>query len=340
MENKQLKRDISFDYIRIILTLMIVTFHFCEANGFYSSKLFTMANGTWGWVATTAFILLSGYLLRMRHGNKVELLTFYKKRFLTLFPSFYIAFLISFIIHAICLRSPFFGGHPVKIIFSILAIDSYVGLYGISTYSVVGEWFTGLIIMLYLLYPLLDFLMEKARWIITVFLFALYIINAIYKIDPTTVDASIITGLFIFWCGMLISEYSDIIRAKRFVSFILLLPFLILIFYKINLPVLFTTNIMGLLLFLTLIILLKGISIAGKMAGFLSSISYEVYLIHHFIMYKLATIISIKDYSLIYILLFYILTLIIITGFAYFVHVLSVRAIEIINKCFLGGKHE
>ena len=97
---------------------------------------------------------------------------------------------------------------------------------------------------------------------------------------------------------------------------------------------------MGLLLFLTLIILLKGISIAGKMAGFLSSISYEVYLIHHFIMYKLATIISIKDYSLIYILLFYILTLIIITGFAYFVHVLSVRAIEIINKCFLGGKHE
>lgn len=302
-----MKRDRALDYIRIILTLMIVVFHFCEANGFYSSKFFVMSNGTWGWVATSSFILLSGYLLRKLYGNltKHNVGSFYKKRMLSLFPSFYIAFIICFIIHSIYLGSPLYGGHPFKIIFSILGIDSYVGLYGISTYAVVGEWFTGLIIMLYLLFPLLNYLMNKAKIvviIVSILLFGLYIANAFLQLDPTISDASVITGVFIFWCGMLIYDNSEIITKFKPLAIIFIACYITLAVMPIPGPRMLISNAMGLLLFISLLIVFS-IKIPGNrkaeekstsksIVSYLSIISYEVYLVHHFVLYKAAAFVD------------------------------------------------
>lgn len=287
------EREIGLDLIRIILIWMIFNFHFCEANVLYSSRFFTMANGTWGWVATSSFIVLSGFLLARRYEKLESSWKFYKKRFLTIYPSFYIAFLVGFIIHGISLGSPFYGGHPAKILLTILGFDSYAGLYGVSTYAVVGEWFTGMIVILYLLYPALNLLMNRCRITASIVFFLLYVLNVIIGLDPTTADASVITGIFIFWCGMLIGQYSEWIKKCKILGLVSWIVFLFFSFIKIGLVTIFACNFMGILLFLGLLILcqgLKGDNKVGKLLAFLSGISYEVYLIHHFIMYKFAAV--------------------------------------------------
>lgn len=286
-----MKRNTGVDYTRVILTLIIVLFHFANSFGLLTEKLFYLPNGTYGWGSVGAFTVMSGYLLRGRYKGRIDLKQFYSKRLLTLFPSFYVAFLLGYIVHSIQVGSMFYGGHPAKIIFTFLGIDSYVGLYGVTTYAIVGEWYTGIIIIVYLLFPFLNMMMEKLKIFGEIGLIILFGINTALRPDQSMPETSVITAVLLFYTGMIIAEYKDVLLKYSLAGLITLAMWLILIVVPMNfMPRIVNLNLASVFLFMTLMLLFGKtgkIQLCNRIILFLSTIAYEIYLIHHFVMYQM-----------------------------------------------------
>lgn len=281
------KREQSLDYIRIIATALILLFHFFAVFQVNSSWSQVFANGTWGYLGTSIFFIMSGYLLRSRHGEIPSVGTFYKKRWLSLFPPFYIAFIVAYLIYAIANKSIFFYGSPFSLIFSLLGIDCYVFTrFGITSYAIVGEWFTGVIIFLYLVFPLMNYLFKRTRIVFSLIILAVYVYMNSFQtaIFP---DTSLTDALFLFWMGMFVSECSGLLRKKKLYGVLPGVVCLLLLFLKINVNYVYCTHLLAICLVTALIILIpseapkNGLS---KAVASLSGVSYCVYLVHHFIL--------------------------------------------------------
>lgn len=303
-----MKRNTSLDFIRAFATFLIVTFHFAYFGNQTDSILFGYANGGWGSVGTTLFFLLSGYVLYAKYPIISNVKTFYKKRFLSIYPMFYLAFLFAYILHAFRGYGLTYGGSPLRLVFTLFGVDSYLGFYSIKSYHLVAEWFTTIIILLYMLYPVLVRLFAKKRTLTTVVILLLYLFNLQFDFFIVPDDANIITGLFCFWLGMLFGKIfthteafesgvkpSFLLRFRKWIPiFSLLLAFLIM-FVKLPWQPLLWKNLLGISLFLFLheiahlLLRIPGVSFFSEK---LSKYSYAVYLIHHFIINDFYTLIK------------------------------------------------
>lgn len=284
-----MKRDIGLDFIRILAIYMIVNFHFSCLIGNTEWFICVFRNGEWGCVGTTMFFILSGYVLHMKYKKTGNLLTFYKKRFLSIYPMFYVVFLISWVYMASIIGKVFYGGNPLRLLYTVLGIDGYLNFFGIPNYyQGVGEWFTAVIVVIYLLYPVLNFVFAKARILGTVVLAGLYLWNIFMDpFAPLPVDANLITGIFLFWLGMLFEQYHEII--KKHVSLLFAyIPFGLLIMYVgLPGPGLLWKNFLGIVVFLVLLVLLAKVRfgrMTQRLITYFSGISFAVYLTHHFIL--------------------------------------------------------
>lgn len=109
--NNHINRIYSFDFIRAVCALGIVVFHYsCQIGDKLYRPLFSFANGGWGEVFVGAFFLLSGAMLYYNHSEIKNLKAFYFKRFKSIFPMFYIAFLGFFIWSVISTKNFFMAG--------------------------------------------------------------------------------------------------------------------------------------------------------------------------------------------------------------------------------------
>ena len=98
-----MKRDIGLDYVRCVLALMILLYHFntlFDAHGIsgYHQFIYTFANGYWGAVVVRAFWILSAVCLMKSTERDYNLLQFYKKRVLRLFPVYYVSWVFIFVV--------------------------------------------------------------------------------------------------------------------------------------------------------------------------------------------------------------------------------------------------
>lgn len=285
----QMKRDSSLDIIRILAIWMIVNYHFSHIIGSDSWFTCSYANGGWGCVGTTVFFILSGYVLRMKYKKTGNLLTFYKKRWLSIYPMFYVAFLCSWIYIAIDTGTILYNGAASKLKYTLLGIDGYVVYWKISTYyRGVGEWFTAIIVAIYILYPLINLIFAKAKVFGTILLAVLYLGNVFLDpFAPVPVDANLLTGLFMFWIGMLIEEYSEQIR-KQLKLLVAFVPIgLLVILLKLPGPSLIWKNLLGIMVFMVFYLVFSRVKISGiaqHFVTYLSSIAFAVYLTHHFIL--------------------------------------------------------
>ena len=111
------------------------------------------------------------------YGNgEKEVLDFFKKRWLSIFPMFYIAWTVMYIINSLRVGSWFWGGPRRNFLLSAIGMDGYFLHLGMNYYNL-GEWFLGGIILLYLLYPLLLFLWNKAKIPSTVLITFIFLFN-------------------------------------------------------------------------------------------------------------------------------------------------------------------
>lgn len=111
-------------------------------------------------------------MLTYRSGNLKQ---YYKKRFLGIYPMFWIAYTVTFALDFFRWR-----GLPLEDIrllgYSALGIDGYLSLLGLvyTPFYKVGEWFLGALLALYVLFPMLHWLVERKPLIAGVGVFAGY----------------------------------------------------------------------------------------------------------------------------------------------------------------------
>lgn len=175
------KRIFSFDFIRVFAMVMIVVFHYNAFNiGQETQSGFILflryANGTMGHIGVSLFFILSGASLMFAYGDKLELKDYFKKRFLSIYPLYWIVYAAFFTHFYIINRLPLIHSRKTLIL-SALGLDGYLN-YLIPNYYLVGEWFVGCIICIYLIFPLLRRLVLQwpaATAIITALLYIPYL---------------------------------------------------------------------------------------------------------------------------------------------------------------------
>lgn len=156
------KRYFAYDLMRAAAMLLIVFYHMnCEwsARLMESSLVVTKigAQGYLGWQGVSLFILVSGAAQCISYERCSDLKTYYKKRWWSIFPSFYMAYFVCY------LMGGFGGGvklFDLSFLWTITGLDGYASLFGIQSHYLVGEWFIGMILVLYIVFPVLYALVQ------------------------------------------------------------------------------------------------------------------------------------------------------------------------------------
>ena len=150
------------DFVRAVAAISIIMTHF-NARYLYlnppvpeKAVLTTMVSniyiGNWG---VSLFFIISGAALMYVYEEKCDLKIYFKKRFLSIYPMYWIAYICGFLYLFYTNKAvPGAGGPKINFIFSILGFDGLLAE-NIPTFYVLGEWFLGAIICMYILFPLL-----------------------------------------------------------------------------------------------------------------------------------------------------------------------------------------
>lgn len=160
MEKK--KRVVYLDLIRVFSMFIIVTYHFFAQfpeNNISFVKIFS--NSKWGIIRVALFFMISGASLYSNYGEKIELKNYFHKGFLVNFPMFWIAYsVINLIMFYQTKTVPFGDLSNYKYLVSIAGMDGYLGFY-INTFYLIGEWFLGCKILIYVLFPVYRIAINK-----------------------------------------------------------------------------------------------------------------------------------------------------------------------------------
>lgn len=327
------EKKIYLDILRILAILMVFNLHFTVALGQQYGVFFGFANGNWGNVGTSLFFLISGNCLARNYGEKLEIGKFYKKRWLAIFPMFYVSYLLVLFGYMVILRNNVFAGvEPWKIIFTVFGIDKYLEFLDIKTIALVGEWYTAIIIGIYLLFPILQFLYRKCKIPTTLVLLALYILNIIFDSGQIPADASLITGIFMFWIGMFIYRFEkQLEKMPWFVWGILMAVSCVLLFVPLPGHDLIYKSLLAVFIFLVLMRAGGCLKKDNAVLRFLCKIEYAVYLCHHTVILVLLSF-YIKVIGQVEKISYYILSMVATIVFALIVTYLTKWIIKGISK--------
>ncbi len=281
-----MKRERIFylDFIRALSAVLIVIFHFNEALRIYSvsSKQIIpskYANGDIGIIGVSLFFIVSGAALMHNYKKNFSLKIFLKKRFMGLYPMFWITWCISFI----CLFYINKGVRmhsPLSIILTIFGFDGYM-LYKIPNFYLIGEWFLGCIILLYLCFPILRYLMIKKPKILLILTFIIYLI-AVQKYNcKMPISRNFTMRIPDFLLGMYFVKY--IKKVKAYQLFLCVITTFIMLFVKININQMYKTTLIGIVIFFILVYISSFMKLETirNQCKIISKYSYAIFLVHH-----------------------------------------------------------
>ena len=207
MKNKHLYE---IDFIRFICALGIIFYHFSYYTNSSFKPMYKYTNGDFGALIVTVFFIVSGFVLYLNNKEVTNIKTFYYKRFKSIFPMFYLVWLIFYIKNVITVRYPFYAGNPLKFLLTVIGQDGYFSQRIIDYYTV-GEWFLGALIFVYLLYPLLSNSLNKKP------ILTLIILTFLYEII-TRLNLPVISPGFPSITESCLKVYIGMMFAKKFGS--------------------------------------------------------------------------------------------------------------------------
>lgn len=275
------------NFARAGLTLLVVLYHSSGylLNGSGSNLFSHIASSALGMVAVAAFFTLSGLAIKYNNSD-LDIRSFYKKRFLSIFPSFWFVWGIAYLIKVIKCQSFFYNGRKLSILLSFCGLDGYLG----GAYCQAGEWFLGAVILLYMLYPLLLWLFKYAKTVSCWVLAIVYYFVISRDCFGVSGFRNILTCLLSFWIGMLLADIIEKISDNW-----LLCVVLISTMWHIataNSPFTAYTGcvVWGASLLVVLCIAGRAIQMSAIHGAFsfLSGISFQIFLVHHIILGKMA----------------------------------------------------
>ncbi len=280
------------DLIRSFSFLLIFFYHFqfeWTAAGISGSALTQIApaNGTLGNVGVSLFFMISGAALMYTYEESLSLKRYLVKRARSLFPMFWIAWLLLFLRFDCMTGSPFGQLSPRYLVWTVLGMDGYLnGI--VPTFYRIGEWFLGCILLLYLLFPLLRRAMLRFPKLLPAAVLLLYALGTYFYRGPIDADR-----FFLFRIpDLLLGMY--FVRGKKTVTLPAALVCLsIHVLFSVcylPLPLLLRMQIWGASLFFLLVYLSTFLRSAWmqKAVSFLSGISYPAFLLHHVVIRQIA----------------------------------------------------
>ena len=354
MNSAHKNRIYCFDLLKLFSILYVFVYHiFMDMyviHPMHNLKLIEdltiRPNMHFAMIACGLFIFISGATITYSNKNRdVKPIEFYKKRLTRVLIPFYIAYIIYFVIKVISLKNiHIYGGVPKwQFIWTILGIDEYLNACGIKTFSLgIGEWFLGCIIFCYLAYPFLFKAHKKNKIVTFVVMTICYVaLNVNYNKFNFVIPShmNFLCQVYNFYLGIVFADIvvrasyaSPFVRAsyaspKAICLLILTIPTILFFYiYKsvINIPDNFKTTIVVVAIIISFYIFEAAISqnkFLNKTIPIFSKISYEFFLVHHFVIYQV-------DFMLNYQRLSGISTLIVII----IDFVLTILIAEIVNK--------
>ncbi len=375
----------SLDLIRAVSAVAIVLFHYSYTFYEYAipgkgPDFLRSVNSDWGGVFVAVFFMLSGAALIYNHPRFIpektadssaspagrigigfgNLITFWKKRWLSLFPMFYVAWIIMYVINSRRVGSWYWGGPRKNFLFSLFGMDGYFMHLG-QNYYCLGEWFLGGIIFLYLLYPLLQWTWQHIRIPGTVILTFFYVFNLYRNNYSSAPDTNIFiilikyynshitisdnmclwTCMMNFWLGFALITYAVpfLDRAKedfkkRNVITAVLSVVIIIILASVEMPVpkIICCTVLAVCFYLlfTAIANLCPITAENAVTKTLSKYSYGIFLVHHVILYGVMALVRSVTFNRITALLFFIPIFILILAVGALLHEVVHRAMKIV----------
>lgn len=310
------------DFVRAVAVISIVLTHFnarylylnppAPEKAVLTTNIGNLYIGDWG---VSLFFIISGAALMYVYGDRCDLKKFYKKRMLSIYPMFWIAYAADFLFilwktHAL----PGNGIPKWRIIFSILGFDGLLLTNGFPTFYLLGEWFLGVIILIYLIFPLLRKLMNERPVLLAGFVLGGYLLGfaicrvASWPLVPATMllirIPELVFGMFFVsvHTGKIsldflgIKEDGSITWKTALVSLAIVVLNWVL---KPGISSSIQTTYVGIASFLVLVYLsgvLKCPAIES-VCGILSKYSYAVFLVHHIVIANIMERINLMEIS-------------------------------------------
>ena len=288
------KRENGYDVIRAVAMLLILIFHINTTIksmlGDVSFSLLLDGSGilNLGAIGVVLFFALSGALLARNYcgGGNFSVLGFYKKRLLKIVVPHMIAYVLMFIACYI-IQPDWISSVPVPaIICSFLGLDyfneAFFARFGYNMLWIVGEWFTTVIIILYLIFPLLRLCFKKIPIISSIIVLTIFLVNLRLQLITYGGGAfSITNGLFAFWVGMLIDKYKDKIFTKNIFAPLICLTICAVLLIINPTKMIFSSYLIVVLFSFALFVVLLNCDFSSKTISYLGKYNFEAYLVHH-----------------------------------------------------------
>lgn len=287
----------------MISCLCVITVHFNASVSGFQNGIFIHPNSVvpnflfgnriyLGDIGTCLFFMLSGasLMLSYRPGN---LKIYAQKRWLAIYPQFYLAFFLATMLDFFLQRG-LSSGDWRQLIFSFLGMDGYLanlGLIGFDFYKC-GEWFLGCLLLLYLVFPMLYYCLEKKP---AVTVFTGVMLYAGYSFWVSVRGGTFLPTLFFLRIpemlfGMLFVKYSLREKPKILLRIAIAGGGLTLLTRNLVRPLTLCIELC-VCLFALLTLLGERIAFAPakRILVGLSGLTYPVFLVHHWLISKLAT---------------------------------------------------
>jgi peptidoglycan/LPS O-acetylase OafA/YrhL len=317
------------DFIRAIATISIVMTHF-NARYLYLSPPMpekaivttTVSNiyiGNWG---VSLFFIISGAALMYIYEDKCNWKEFYRKRFLSIYPMFWIAYSFAFLYLFYSdkrIPSSAVDVPKINIIFSCLGLDGLL-VRNIPMFYILGEWFLGVIIIMYLIFPILRKLIINYSYatvigVIAVYLWMIFGFN--FNFDRGTV---ILTRLPEICFGMYYIRFRKRVNGK--VAFLSLLILVTNGLLKPNWSQDIQTTYVGIFSFLLLVYFSYYLErvVIKKVCGVISKYSYATFLVHHVVIERMMKTFNLMEISVLYSYILFIVVCVVVAFFAWLLY--------------------
>ncbi len=170
------------DVMRVLAMIPVVICHYTRSQEyagitypfkFMPDEFFSIYLGSFG---VAIFFILSGASLMYTYEGKLDIKLFIKKRFLGIFPMYYMAWIVAFL-YLFYKNKGFIDTRAHwKLVYTVIGMDGYFNWLD-ETFYLLGEWFLGCLILLYVLFPLLKWGIEKHPYITAVIIALIYFVG-------------------------------------------------------------------------------------------------------------------------------------------------------------------
>lgn len=253
--------------------------------------------GIIGKVCVSIFLILSGLGLSSNYKNNFNKNKFYRKRLFKLYLNYWFIVITSTIILIIFFKRSFdiligvnFKG-ILKLILNITGFQFLIGYQGING----AWWFTSVIIVSYLLFPLIIKMLEKYdyRFVLITFFLSFIDIIPLGRIEIF----NILGWVFPFIIGCYIEKNNLIEKIKQYVDrntkqYILIIMLIVALIIRSNLPATGIIGIkfdylLGLFIIVMVYIFWEKIKFTKNIICYLGQKSMDIYYVHMFISFYL-----------------------------------------------------